>query len=37
MTVLTVALIDNVTHGMIICVSLRQPSDVVESRPFIAL
>jgi len=27
MTVLTVALIDNLTHGMIICVSLLQPSE----------
>lgn len=27
MTVLTVALIDNLTHGMIICVSLRRPSE----------
>lgn len=27
MTVLTVALIDNVTHGMIFCVSLLQPSE----------
>jgi hypothetical protein len=27
MAVLTVALVDNVTHGMIICVSLLQPSE----------